>query len=462
MKKLVTFFIMLVLIINITCTCSNAMEVNSEEYIKVKLMKPLKSNNIINLQSERGFIICSIDEEFKELDRLENQQIIVTLGENDLLDIKDINDNIFYSFANTDNIYIFSIDDYDSTIKVEEDRYRDYLTFNRVGNVIDVINYVSLNHYLYGVVPMEMPSTFPLEALKAQAIAARNFTLANINKHLSSGYNLCDSADCQVYGGYDRETENTNLSVDETDGIVIKYKGEIVNATYHSNSGGYTENCEDVWGASIPYLKAVNDEFSKESPNTDWKIIFTNEDIQGKLLKIGIDIGEIESLIPIDKTEAGRVITLKVVGTKGEHVLEKNEIRQVFGYSEIKSNLFNISTMDVSSDLSSDSGDVVVIDGMTGKPVKVKTNNIHVINGDEKRTIISRGSYSRALTNNGVEEVKRDVYLAGKQFVIEGKGYGHGVGMSQWGARNMAELGHSYEDILKHYYSGIELTTEYK
>ena len=443
MKKLIIFLIILVSIVNITYTYSNAVDMYSEEHIRIKLKKPLKSNNIINLQSELGFIIYSHDGDFKELDRLENQQIIVTLGENDLLDIKDKDNNTLYSFANTDNIYISSVNYNDFTIKVEEDRYRDYLTFNRLGNAIDVINYVSLNHYLYGVVPMEMPSSFPLEALKAQAIAARNFVLANKNKHLTSGYNLCDSTDCQVYGGYDRETVNTNRAVDETEGIVIKYNGEIVNATYHSNSGGYTEDCENVWGGSIPYLKAVNDEYSKDAPNTDWKMIFSSENIQGKLLKIGIDIGEIESLIPMDKTEGGRVITLKVVGTKGEHVLEKDKIRQVFGYSEIKSNLFNISTIDASNG----SDDVYVIDGKLGRPIKVKTNDIHVINGDEKRILTSRGNHKRVITNNGVEEVKSDVYTASKQFIIEGKGYGHGVGMSQWGARKMAELGLSYQDI---------------
>lgn len=458
MKKIIVFLLIIVSIANITFTYAKAEPMYTQEYIKVKLQRPIKSNTIINLQSELGFIIYSLDDGFNELDKLTEQEIMITLGENNSINIQDKNNFTLYTFENDDNMYISSTDCNNSVLKVEEESYRDFLTFNKAGNAIDVINYVTVEHYLYGVVPMEMPSSFPIEALKAQAIAARNFTLANINKHIESGYNLCDSTHCQVYGGFDRETENTNLAVDETNGIVIKYNGDVINATYHSNSGGYTEECENVWGGSVPYLKAVNDEFSKDAPNTDWKIIFSNEDIQCKLSQAGVDIGEIKSIVPIEKTESGRVITLKIVGSNGEHILEKNSIRQVLGYSEIKSNLFNIS----SEGTSNGSEDVCVIDGKTGKPIKINSSQIHVINGDEKRILSNRGSYKRALTENGIENVESAGYFAQQQFVIEGKGSGHGVGMSQWGARSMAELGYSYEDILKHYYSGVEITTEYK
>jgi len=446
---------------NLTYTCSFAEKMYPENYIKVKLQKPIKSTSTINLQSEHGFTIYSYNFDFTELDKLEEKEIIITLGENDLLDIKDKNNNTLYSFGNNDNIYVSSIDYNNSVLKVEEDRYRDYLIFNRVGNVIEVINCVSLNHYLYGVVPMEMPSSFPLEALKAQAIAARNFVLSNMNKHILSGYNLCDSTDCQVYGGYDRETDNTNRAVDETVGIVIKYNGEIINATYHSNSGGYTENSENVWGGHVSYLKAVNDEFSNGAPNTDWQIVLSKDDIKAKLMKIGVNIGEIVSIVPLDKTDSGRVINLKIIGTNGEHILEKNKIRQVLGYNDIKSNLFNIET--IAGNASFDGAqDVYVIDGKIGKPIKAKIDDINVIDDEEKRILSSRGSYSRVLTNNGIEEIKHEVNFTDKQFIIKGKGFGHGVGMSQWGARKMAELGYSYEEILKHYYNGVELTTEYR
>lgn len=461
MKKNMIFLIMIVVIINLTYTYSFAENMYLENFIKVKLQKPIKSTNTINLQSEYGFTIYSYDTYFTELDKLQEQEIIITLGENDLLDIKDKNNNTLYSFGNSDNIYISSTDYNNSVLKIEEDKYRDFFMFNRVGNGIEVINCVSLNHYLYGVVPMEMPSSFPMEALKAQAIAARNFALSNMNKHILSGYNLCDSTDCQVYGGYDRETDNTNRAVDETIGIVIKYNGEIINATYHSNSGGYTENSENVWGGSVPYLKAVNDEFSNEAPNTDWQIVLSNGDIKTKLMKIGVNIGEISSIVPVNKTESGRVDSLKIIGTNGEHILEKNKIRQVLGYSDIKSNLFNIEAINGNNSFDGVE-DVYVIDGKLGKPIKVNIKDLHVINDEEKRIQSSRGSNSRVLTNNGIEEIKHEVNITDKQFVIKGKGFGHGVGMSQWGARKMAELGYSYEEILKHYYNGVELTTEYR
>lgn len=456
MKKLLNFFIALTLIINITCTSSLAVDMHREDYVKVKLNRPLKSNSSINLQSEYGFSVYSMEESLKEICNIEEKEITLSSGNGDLIDIKDKDNNTLFSFGNDDNIYLSSSNPENFYIKVEEDNYRDYLTFNKVGNAIAVFNYLTLEHYLYGVVPMEMPSSFPLEALKTQAIAARSFALSNMNKHMDNSYNLCDSADCQVYGGYDRETINTNKAVDNTLGIVIKYNGEIINAMYHSNSGGYTEDCENVWGGTIPYLKGVNDEFSLDAPNANWKTVLTGEDIKNKLNNIGVGIGDIVSIEPMARTESGRVTSLKIMGTKGEHTLEKDKIRQVLGYSEVKSNLFQVSCTGDKLE-----NNIYVIDGTIGKTSSTKSQNIYAINGDEKRILTSRGMYKRVLTANGHSEIKSEDNSIGNQFVIEGKGYGHGVGMSQWGARNMAEHGYNYEEILNHYYTGIGIVTEY-
>ncbi|SHI03238.1 SpoIID/LytB domain-containing protein [Sporanaerobacter acetigenes] len=459
MKKILFFLMVLLLVININCTSSYAKDMYNDEYIKVKLQRPIKSNNCISLKSENGFVISSFDGYLKEMDKLIVNEIILTLGDNDSISIKDKNDYILYSFGNNDNIYISSIDEFEPIVKVENDSYRDYLTFVRNENKIDVINYVSLNHYLYGVVSREMPSTFPLESLKAQAIASRTFALKNMNKHIKEGYNLCDSTDCQVYGGYDSETEITNRAVDETSGIVLKYNNELIEASYHSNSGGYTEDSSNVWGTSYPYLRAVEDEFSIGLPNSNWQIILSSSDIRNKLLKNNINIGDIISLNSIEISENGRVVKLKIVGTKGEIVLEKDKIRQVFGYSDIKSNWFDIRKID-GNNLDNVIEEVYVMDAI--KTVKIKLNDSYATSGEKAKIFSNREGFKRIVTDKGIEDINKAQALNGSpQFVIEGKGYGHGVGMSQWGAKKMGELGYTHDEILKHYYSGVELTTLY-
>lgn len=459
MKKILSFLIVLLFVMNISCTSSYAKYMYNDEYINVKLQRPIKSNNYINLKSENGFVIFSFDGYLKEMDKLIANEIVITLGDNDSIAIKDKNDYILYSFGNNDNIYISSIDEFEPIVKVENDRYRDYLTFIRNGNKIDVINYVSLNHYLYGVVPREMPSTFPLEALKAQAIASRTFALKNINKHIKEGYNLCDSTDCQVYGGYDSETEITNRAVDETIGIVLKYNNELIEASYHSNSGGYTEDSANVWGISYPYLKAVEDEFSVGLPNSNWQIILSSSDIRNRLLKNNINIGEIVSLTPTEILGNGRVVKLKIVGTNGEIILEKDKIRQVFGYSDIKSNWFDIRKIN-GNNLDNSIKEIYAMD--SNKTVKIKLSDFYTINGEKAKVFSNREGFKRIVTDKGIENINKVQALNDSvEFVIEGKGYGHGVGMSQWGAKRMGELGYTHDEILKHYYSGVELTTLY-
>ena len=197
-------------------------------------------------------------------------------------------------------------------------------------------------NYLYGVVPREMPASFEMEALKAQAIAARTYTLKNINKHNSEGYDLCDTTHCQVYGGMDGEQEITNRAVDETYGMIITYNGEIIDALYHSNSGGVTEDSLEAWGNNYPYLISVDDEFSNDAPNSNWSINLTADEINKRLKNSGINIGNILDMEVLQTSSNGRVTQLKVLGTLGERILNKGEIRAILGDTELKSTWFTI------------------------------------------------------------------------------------------------------------------------
>lgn len=132
----------------------------------------------------------------------------------------------------------------------------EFIIENRGGNLV-VINNLPLEDYLLGVVPAEMPSKWSYEALKAQAIAARSYAVANRGKRASRGYDLKDTPEDQAYGGASSETASTNSAVIETKGVVITYNQKVIPAYYSASAGGHTVNAGAVWNKDLPYLKSV-------------------------------------------------------------------------------------------------------------------------------------------------------------------------------------------------------------
>lgn len=133
--------------------------------------------------------------------------------------------------------------------------YHGKLMIKNVNGKLIVINDVDLENYLKGVVPSEMPASWEYEALKAQAIAARSFALANLGKQAKNGYDLKDNTEDQAYGGASAETNKTNKAVDETHGLVLTYDMKIISAYYSASAGGMTS--ASVWGGYAPYLHSV-------------------------------------------------------------------------------------------------------------------------------------------------------------------------------------------------------------
>ena len=142
--------------------------------------------------------------------------------------------------------------------------YRGSLIVNNYGGGLTVINDIKLEDYLLGVVPSEMPSSWPEEALKAQAIAARSYAVANLGKNGSKGYDLKDNTYDQAYGGASAETKNTNRAVAETKGIVATYNRKVISAYYCSSAGGQTKESSEVWTKDLPYIRSV-DSFDKDT-----------------------------------------------------------------------------------------------------------------------------------------------------------------------------------------------------
>ena len=254
---------------------------------------------------------------------------------------------------------------------------------------LTVINLLPMEKYLYGVVPREMPHSWPEEALKAQAVAARGFTVASLNKYIEFGFNLCSTVHSQVYGGYDVEQRSTNRAVDQTKGQIITYNGHLAIPYYHSTSGGRTESSENIWTNAVPYIRGVSDKYSLNSPHSEWEVALSKEEIESLLMKNQYHIGELENLYVAEISENGRVLSFMIEGTNGKRELIKQESRTLLG---LRSSWFEVE------------------------------------------------------------------YDAGNEtYFFNGKGYGHGIGMSQYGAKGMADEGYHYTDILKHYYTGVRI-----
>jgi stage II sporulation protein D len=260
----------------------------------------------------------------------------------------------------------------------------------RAAGGMDVINILDVDAYLYGVVPKEMSPQWHPEALKAQAIAARTYALYQKGKNKNRDYDVIASTTSQVYGGAGAEMKESNQAVDETRGMVILYNGQLALTYFHANSGGMTEDAKRVWNADIPYLRAVQDEYSIKAPNSSWTLSLSTDTIRYALNDKGFEIGSIERLVPVDVSPSGRIQKIKIFHGGGESVVKGTDFRIKIDPVLIKSTLFTIIS-------------------------------------DEERIL------------------------------FEGRGYGHGVGMSQWGAYMMAREGYSYNDILKHYYRGVEI-----
>lgn len=276
-------------------------------------------------------------------------------------------------------------------------RYRGALELRHKGGGLTAVNIVPVDDYLRSVVPEEMPVDWPAEAIKAQSVAARSFALASRGRHASEGYDLCTTTHCQLYTGTAAEKSASNAAIKATRGEVLTYGGKPIEALFHTDSGGMTENSEDVWGSHVPYLRAAKDTPTKTMP---WTKTISRADLERKLAAKGHDIGKVRSiaLSPLaigraakDRTASGRVKTMTVKGTKGTATLSGTTWRSLLG---LKSTLFDAK-----------------------------------------------------LTKDAV--------------TFTGYGSGHGLGISQWGAKRLAESGKSYADILHHYYTGTTLQQLY-
>lgn len=323
-------------------------------------------------------------------------------------------------------------------------KYRGRLSVKRVAaGHINVINTLPFEQYLYGVVSSEMPSSWHKEALKAQAVAARNYAMMNMTKHTADGFDLCSTVHCQAYNGFGHEKASTNQSVDETMGKLLLYDGKIVTTYYYSSSGGRTENSENVWAQALPYLKGVDDKYGLGSPYDNWEKKYNKADISKVLLASKIDIGDILDIVPTEYSTNGRVMKLEIRGSKGNTTLLKEKFRSLMGSTSLRSNWYKVFS----------DADLYVQNINTSIPEINRAGSMYVVtaNGTQKLSNSTNKVYIKSATTTTSSK------LIPENYVFKGKGNGHGVGMSQYGAKGMAEAGFNFIQILEYYYTGAKV-----
>lgn len=398
-------------------------------------------------------------------------------------------DQVIFSYDSTEKTFGFKA----SIFELAGVKYRNGFIVKRLpGSDFTFINRVTLSEYLYGVLPKELGGNWPIETLKAQAIASRNYVLSAPDKFAAYGFDVCSTVNSQVYGGYSVEHPNTNLAVDQTDGQVLISEGKIVPLYFHSHSGGITDNSENVWSSALPYIKSTLDLYSIGAVGTDWNTTLNRSDIEAKLIVAGYNIGSLKSLKILERSPSGRVAKMAFVGSASTATLSKDKIRTVLGSTVVKSLLFSFdSTTAITPEALKNASNTNTLSTPSDVASKPTVNDAQATN---PKVMLSGGGIYGAfidktllsIVENGVEKTvtvnkadlieKTDIYsnalliavpylynstesfdMSGGSVVFYGHGYGHGLGMSQWGARKMAELGKTYEEILLFYYKGTSL-----
>ena len=282
-----------------------------------------------------------------------------------------------------------------------EYNYNNYGIIKLLHHDTGEVEEVDIDEYLYHVVSAEMPVDYDIEALKAQAVVARTYTIYKINNKKHDNADICDDSDCcQAWvskevrfsrweeGKQEENWKKIQDCVNSTKGQIITYNNEPINAFFHSNSGGKTEMPINVWGGSgYPYLQVVEtsgeDGYQQYSSEAEFLYDEVLNKLKEKYQDIQIDFNNDDDVKILEYTDSGRVKTMKF----GNHEIAGTEVRSIFG---LRSTNFEISKQD----------------------------------GKIKFTV---------------------------------KGYGHGVGMSQTGADSLAKQGYGYQDIIKHFYTGVEI-----
>ena len=248
-----------------------------------------------------------------------------------------------------------------------------------------VVNRIDFEDYIKGILYHEVSHYWPVEALKAQAIACRSYAISQVQQNSTCDFDATSDIYSQVYGGKTSERFRTNRAVEETKGEVLMYQGKVLLAYFHATCAGHTEDASVLWNINLAPLKGVACNFCKDSPHFNWYYVLSKKEIEEKLNNAGHKIKKIINIQIASRNSSGRIASLIISTEQKEANISAKDFRNILGPNIIRSNNFQVKV------------------------------------------------------------VKDDV-------VFEGLGWGHGVGLCQWGAYFMAKEGADYKKILGYYY----------
>jgi stage II sporulation protein D len=272
----------------------------------------------------------------------------------------------------------------DLTVRVAED------------DKLNVINELSIDDYLKGVLPREASASWPEESLRVQAVASRSYLASHLGAHSANGFDLCSEVHCQVYGGLTNEHPKTNAAVDSTRDEILVHGGKPISAYFFSHCGGLTEGVQYVWGtAAMPYLGKKKCDFCKGNPRYNWSYSVSASEMLATLVK------------KTNKVKGSELRLVKVRQKSPSGRAQFVSVRTDVGTYDLSGNAFRIAM----------------------HPEKIR---------------------STLWTN---------LQRKGNTYTFSGRGWGHGVGMCQWGAKGQSDAGRDYREILQFYYPNTKLTT---
>ncbi len=273
---------------------------------------------------------------------------------------------------------------------IKDKKYPGDLVFTRSGDKPKLVNELGIEKYLQGVVPQEMSPSWRLQALKAQAVAARSYAYYLLLHSEDKAYDVSSTTASQVYGGVNAGNADTKKAVRSTSGEILMHNKEPVLSYFHAHSGGMLEDAGLVWTTSLPYYKVLEDQISSQYKSMQWETEISTAELVNCLQEHGFKLGSIQDVVPEEHSPSGRVSRIRIDTDKGPLEVKSNSLRLWLGAGKIKSTFYDITK------------------------------------------------------KNG-------------NYVFSGRGFGHGVGLSQWGAQGMAVQGKDYRRILKHYYPNTKL-----
>ena len=332
---------------------------------------------------------------------------------------------------------------------------------------LQVVNHLDLETYLASVVGSEMPQAWPMAALQAQAVAARTYALRQRGR--KGSFDVKATVSSQVYRGLESATPRTKEAVNSTRSLVMVHGGRLINAVFHSSSGGVTEPSGEVWRHQLPYLVSVRDH-DQSSPVHRWQQQFD----AAKLRTAFRETGGLQKLEVLQTSSTGRLRSVRAKGPRGSLVISGRELRQRLGLKSTKVRFNWMTGASSRSAVGQDHTPTVLVQhrqltpsagvwrdsasGSSNKPASgtpsSRTPLASLLPPPPPPPPLPGGALRAPITPG---TARHGTARKGMVLTVQGQGYGHGVGMSQWGARGLAEQGADFRQILQHYYRGITI-----